>query len=145
MKKTLGIFVLSCLALLAVTSCSSNEKSFIKSGGSDVVSFRVLPFELTDIKLLDGPFLLATELNINILLNYEPDRLLSKFYSEAGLKPKADHYLGWENETIAGHSLGHYLSACSMMYQTTGDKRFIERVNYIVNELKYLQDKDGNG
>jgi len=145
MKKTLGIFVLSCLALLAVTSCSSNEKSFIKSGGSDVVSFRVLPFELTDIKLLDGPFLLATELNINILLKYEPDRLLSKFYSEAGLKPKADHYLGWENETIAGHSLGHYLSACSMMYQTTGDKRFIERVNYIVNELKYLQDKDGNG
>jgi len=61
------------------------------------------------------------------------------------LKPKADHYMGWENETIAGHSLGHYLSACSMMYQTTGDKRFLERVNYIVGELKFLQDADGDG
>ncbi len=85
MKKTLGTIVFSFLILLAVISCSSHEKSFIKSGGSDVVSFRVLPFELTDIKLLDGPFLLATELNINTLLKYEPDRLLSKFYSEAGL------------------------------------------------------------
>jgi DUF1680 family protein len=53
--------------------------------------------------------------------------------------------MGWENETIAGHSLGHYLSACSMMYQTTGDNKFLERVNYIVDELKKLQDADGNG
>ena len=74
-----------------------------------------------------------------------PTGFLSRFYSEAGLKPKAEHYMGWENETIAGHSLGHYLSACSMMYQTTGDKRFLERVNYIVGELKFLQDTDGNG
>ena len=32
-----------------------------------------------------------------------------------------------------------------MMYQTTRDKRFLERVNYIVGELKFLQDADGNG
>ena len=32
-----------------------------------------------------------------------------------------------------------------MMYQTTGDKRFLERVNYIVGELKFLQDADDNG
>ena len=100
---------------------------------------------MTDIKLLDGPFLHATELDIKTLLNYEPDRLLARFYTEAGLKPKADHYMGWENESLAGHSLGHYLSACSMMYQTTGDKRFLERVNYIVDELKFLQDSDGAG
>ena len=53
--------------------------------------------------------------------------------------------MGWENESLAGHSLGHYLSACSMMYQTTGDSRFRERVNYIVDELKFLQDTDGSG
>jgi uncharacterized protein len=85
------------------------------------------------------------ELDAITLLNYEPDRLLSRFYSEAGLTPKADHYMGWENESLAGHSLGHYLSACSMMYQTTGDKQFLERVNYITDELKIIQDKDGNG
>jgi hypothetical protein len=125
--------------------CSSNENKFLKPDGPEVVSFRVLPFNLTDIKLLDGPFLHATALDAKILLSYEPDRLLSRFYTEAGLKPKADHYMGWENESLAGHSLGHYLSACSMMYQTTGDEHFKERVNYIVGELKLLQDKDGNG
>jgi len=32
-----------------------------------------------------------------------------------------------------------------MMYQTTGDTSFLRRVNYIVSELKYLQDADGKG
>jgi len=145
MKREFRSITLLTAFLILVSGCSSPEKSYIKSSGSEVVTFRVLPFELTDIKLLDGPFLHATELDAKTLLNYEPDRLLSKFYSEAGLKPKAEHYMGWEDETIAGHSLGHYLSACAMMYQTTGDKRFLERVNYIVDELKILQDADGNG
>ena len=145
MKKVLfGVFYLT-LILLIISGCKTREMSRIKSSDIDVILFRALPFELSDIRLLDGPFLHATELDENTLLNYEPDRLLSKFYSEAGLKPKAEHYMGWENETIAGHSLGHYLSACSMMYRTTGDKRFLDRVNYIVDELKKLQDTDGQG
>lgn len=126
-------------------ACGTPEKELIKTNGPEVVSFRVLPFSLTEVKLLDGPFRHAADLDSRILLGYQPDRLLSKFYSEAGLKPKAEHYMGWEDETIAGHSLGHYLSALSMMYQTTGDSTFLSRVNYIVSELKYLQDHDGTG
>ena len=145
MKKILNWFFSLTLSLLIISGCKTLKESRIKSPGIDVISFRALPFELADIRLLDGPFLHATELDENTLLNYEPDRLLSKFYSEAGLKPNAEHYMGWENETIAGHSLGHYLSACSMMYRTTGDKRFLERVNYIVDELKKLQDTDRQG
>jgi hypothetical protein len=135
------VFVLA----IVLSGCSSHKGSTINTGGPEVVSFRVVPFSLTEVKLLKGPFLHATELDEQTLLSYEPDRLLSKFYSEAGLKPKAEHYMGWENETIAGHSLGHYLSACSMMYQTTGDTAFLARVNYIVSEMKKLQDADGNG
>lgn len=130
---------------LFLPGCSSNEAGSIKSTGPEVVSFRVLPFNINEIKLLDGPFLHATEKDTKTLLNYEPDRLLSRFYSENGLKPKADQYMGWENETLAGHSLGHYLSACSMMYLTTGDSRFADRVNYIIDELKFIQDEVGNG
>jgi uncharacterized protein len=144
MKKTTSLFFVLCLVVIN-SGCLSHKLSYIKTTGMEVISFRALPFSLNDVRLLDGPFLHATELDAKTLLNYEPDRFLSKFYSEAGLKPKADHYMGWENETIAGHSLGHYLSACSMMYQTTGDKRFSDRVNYIVGELKFLQDADGNG
>jgi hypothetical protein len=145
MKKSIGLFLLSCLLGVVLSDCSSDKESYIKSTGPEVVTFRALPFSLTEVRLLEGPFLHATELNVKTLLRYEPDRLLSRFYSETGLKPKADHYMGWENESLAGHSLGHYLSACSMMYQTTGDSRFLERVNYIVEELKHLQEASGSG
>lgn len=145
MLKIARILLPGIIILNALSGCITHYETTVKTGGPEIVSFRALPFSLSDVKLLSGPFLHATELDINTLLSYEPDRLLSKFYSEAGLKPKAEHYMGWEDETIAGHSLGHYLSACSMMYQTTGDKRFLERVNYIVDEMKKLQDTDGDG
>lgn len=133
------------LAVLLSGGCSDNNPGTIKTGERDVIEFRVLPFALTDVRLLDGPFKHATELNVNVLLRHEPDRLLSKFRSEAGLEPKAEPYGGWEAETLAGHSLGHYLSALSLMYLTTGDSRFLDRVNYIVEELKVCQDAGISG
>ncbi len=137
--------IIPVLSLLALVGCTNNSEIKVSTGGPEVVEFKVLPFALTDVKLLDGPFLHATELNIQSLLNYEPDRLIAKFRLEAGLEAKAPHYEGWESNTIAGHSLGHYLSAISLMYQTTGDERFLERVNYIVKELDIAQKADNLG
>lgn len=145
MKTSVSFLSLSLVLISLIQCCSAPEQSTVKTGGAEIISFRALPFPLTDVRLLDGPFLEATKLNRNTLLKYEPDRLLSKFYTEAGLTPLADHYMGWENETLAGHSLGHFLSACAMMYQTTGDTAFLNRVDYIVSELKKLQDVDGDG
>ncbi len=145
MKKSFRFFLIYFGIYLSVLSCSSPDSKKVMTSGPEVVPFAALPFSLTEVKLLDGPFLHATELGIKTLLNYEPDRLMAKFYIEAGLKPKAGHYMGWENEMLAGHSLGHYLSACSMMYQTTGDSRFLERVNYIVDELSIVQEAQTNG
>ncbi len=102
-------------------------------------------FDLSDVKLLDSPFKKAMMLNAEYLLQLNPDRLLSWFYKESGLTPKAEPYGGWERETIAGHSLGHYLSACAMMYASTDDARFKEKVNYIIDELEICQQKNGNG
>ncbi len=79
------------------------------------------------------------------LLRLEPDRLLRGFRSEAGLKPKAEKYGGWESTGLAGHTLGHYLSACSRMYQDTGNPQFLERVQYIVAQLAECQKANGNG
>lgn len=143
MKKTSLLILLLCI--LSLAGCRKETSSVIRAKGPEVIEFRALPFELTDVKLLDGPFRHAMELDSALLLKYEPDRFLSKFRSEAGLKPKAKSYEGWEAETIAGHSLGHYLSALSLMYQTTGNEEFLSRVNYIVEELKECQDADGNG
>jgi DUF1680 family protein len=145
MKKPVELLLIFFGTILLSVSCSSPENKKVLTRGPEVIPFSALQYSLADVKLLEGPFLHATELDVKTLLNYEPDRLLAKFYIESGLKPKADHYMGWENEMLAGHSLGHYLSACSMMYQTTGDIRFLERVNYIVDELNKLQEADGNG
>nr|WP_321406819.1 beta-L-arabinofuranosidase domain-containing protein [uncultured Carboxylicivirga sp.] len=126
-------------------SCNQPTDSRIETDGREVVDFKVLTFPLEDVKLLDGPFKHATELNEQSLLNYEPDRLLAKFRSEAGLEPKAEHYHGWEDNTIAGHSLGHYLAAICMMYKTTGNEEFLNRANYIVDQLEECQKADGDG
>jgi DUF1680 family protein len=83
------------------------------------IQLSVQPFPLGDVNLLEGPFKHAQDLNEKVLLRYEPDRFLAWFRKEAGLKPKAQVYGSWESQQIAGHSLGHYLSACSLMYQAT--------------------------
>lgn len=105
----------------------------------------VKAFQLTDVTLLNGPFKHATELNKTSLLNYNPDRLLARFRIEAGLEPKAEPYGGWEAESLAGHSLGHHLSACALMFQTSGDIVFKERAEYIINELAEVQKANGDG
>ena len=79
------------------------------------------------------------------LLSFEPDRFLANFRKEAGLPPKAEHYGGWESQGVSGHSAGHYLSACAMAYAATSDQRFLDRVNYMVDELAACQDALGTG
>ena len=115
----------------------------------EICAQRITPeaqeFPLEDVRLLDGPFKEAMMRDAAYLLRLDPDRLLSGFRKEARLTPKAEVYGGWESMTIAGHSLGHYLSACSLMFASTGDARFRERVNYIVNELEACQRANGNG
>jgi DUF1680 family protein len=144
--KKIVMLVLLTVILYCLFGCIQKKEPFISTSGPEVIKFKALPFELDQVKLLEGPFKHARDLNINVLLNkYEPDRFLAKFRSEAGLEPKSEHYHGWEDDTIAGHSLGHYLSACSLMYRATGDKRFLERVNYIVDELAECQKADGDG
>lgn len=140
-------FILTLLLGLLMGSCRNNQPqaAFIQTGGLEKVNFRVLPFDLAEVKLLGGPFKHATDLNAQSLLNYQPDRMLANFRKAAGLEPKAEHFGGWEAQTISGHTLGHYLSACALMYRTTGDQRFLDRVNYIVDELALCQEADGSG
>lgn len=133
-----------CLMILYL-SCKPAEIPVIHTGGREALAFRALPFTLDQVKLLNGPFKHATELNKISLLAYDMDRLLAKFRSEAGLVPKAEHYQGWEEQSLAGHSLGHHLSACALMYQTSDDTIFLNRVKYMVDELALCQAQDADG
>jgi uncharacterized protein len=105
----------------------------------------VRPLPLASIRLMPSPWQRAVESNRSYLRRLDPDRLLHNFRQQAGLAPKADPYGGWEGETIAGHSLGHYLSACSLMHAQTGDADCRARAAYIVSELAACQHAGGDG
>ncbi len=111
-----------------------------------VVDIQAYGFDLKDIRLLDGsPFKNAMDKDAAYLLSIEPNRLLHRFYSNAGLPTKGDVYGGWESEGLSGHTLGHYLSACAMMFASTGDNRFKAKVDYIVDELEKCQQARKTG
>ena len=117
----------------------------------DVIDITPPPryFALADVRLLPGPFLDAQKLDEAYLLRLEPDRMLHNFRVNAGLAPKAPVYGGWESVEpwieirCHGHTLGHYLTAAACMYESTGDARFAERVDYIVADLAECQAKTG--
>ncbi|MGP8052919.1 MAG: beta-L-arabinofuranosidase domain-containing protein [Limisphaerales bacterium] len=92
------------------------------------------PFPLQQVRLLDGPFRDAMVRDENYLLSLDCDRLLYNFRVNAQLPAEARPYGGWEAPAceLRGHSVGHYLSACSLMFASTGDARFKERVDKIV-------------
>jgi DUF1680 family protein len=103
---------------------------------------RLESFPLHDVRILDGPFLDAQRRGSDYLMRLDPDRLLHTFRLNAGLPSAAKPYGGWEapDVELRGHSLGHYLSACALMYQATGDERLKARALGIVAELRRVRD-----
>jgi len=98
-------------------------------------------FDLAQIRLLDGPFKRAQEMDHRVLLSLDPERLLLMFRVTAGLESWARPLTGWESpgSELRGHTLGHYLSACSLMYAATGDPQLKARTDEIVAELAKCQ------
>ena len=95
-------------------------------------------FPISDVKLLDGPFKHARDLNIKTLLQYDVDRLLAGYRKEAGLPEKAKIYPNWDG--LDGHVGGHYVSALAMNYAETGNAECKKRLDYMISELKACQD-----
>lgn len=97
------------------------------------------------VRLTAGPFHERQEVHRRYLLRVEADRLLAPFRLQAGLESRAPRYGGWESRDISGHSLGHYLSAISLMQAATGDEELLSRVYFIVEELDLCQRANGDG
>lgn len=119
----------------------NNDKIKIKP----VVDIQAFAFNIKDVRLLDSPFKEAMNRDANYLLSLDSDRFLHRHRVNSGLKPKANIYGGWEELGVSGFTLGHYISALSMHFSSTGDEIFQNKVNYIVNELAYMQDLRKSG
>ncbi|MDR2949500.1 MAG: glycoside hydrolase family 127 protein [Prevotella sp.] len=128
--KTLSAFILSFVCAITVSAQIHSKIEY---------------FHLHDVKLLDSPFRHAQDLDKQYLLDLDADRLLAPFLRESGLAPKTESYTNWENTGLDGHIGGHYLSALSLMYASTGDQEIKQRLDYMISELKRCQDANGNG
>ena len=112
-----------------------------------VIPLGARAFRLEEVRLLDGPFQHAMELDRQYLLSLDVDRLLHNFRVNAGLPSSAQPLGGWEEPKgeLRGHFVGHYLTACALMYASTGDQRLKDKGNAVVSGLAECQAKIGNG
>ena len=108
-------------------------------------AYKSQPFQLRQVRLLDGPFKQAMERDGQYLLSFDADRLLHTFRINAGLTSSAEPLGGWEepNCEVRGHFVGHYLSACALMFASTGDARYEQRAALVVRELSKCQQALG--
>jgi DUF1680 family protein len=107
----------------------------------------VKPFRLTQVRLADGPLLVAQESNRSVLHKLPVDRLAHNFRINAGLPSSAQPLGGWERPDceVRGHFTGHYLSAAALMHASTGDAGLKTKASALVNELAQCQKALGAG
>ncbi|MGA2747456.1 MAG: beta-L-arabinofuranosidase domain-containing protein [Verrucomicrobiota bacterium] len=112
-----------------------------------IVPLRAEPFPLQNVRLSQGPFRHAMELDLAYLLSLDPDRLLYSFRLNAGLPSTAKPYGGWmtPGRVSCAEFVGHYLSACALMYASTGDERLRQKANLVVAGFGQCQDSLGTG
>lgn len=122
MKKQLMIALLSIAPALGVVAQDKLYKD---------------EFPLGDITLLDGPLKHARDLNVQVLLKYDCDRMLAPYRKEAGLQPRKPSYSNWDG--LDGHVGGHYLSALAIN-AATGNEECRKRMEYMISELQLVLD-----
>lgn len=110
-------------------------------------------FDLQEVTLLDSPLKNAMDLNIQHLMEYDVDRLLTPYVRQAGLNTGV--YAGWEskhpnfenwgsgNFRLDGHVGGHYLTALSLAYAACHDQavrnQLKDRIDYMVSVMDDCQ------
>lgn len=142
------ISLLSSSALIAGLPAPLLARSLSPGAGHGKITRALAPFPLHQVRLLDGPFLQAAQVNQKYLLSLPADRLLHTFRLTAGLPSTAEPLGGWEKPDceLRGHFAGgHYLSACALAYAATGDPAIKARSDEMVAELAKCQKKHGNG
>ena len=146
MKNTIRILALTfTYSLLTVTSIKAQNKLYPRL------------FDLQEVTLHDGIFKTAMDLNIQTLLQYDTDRLLTPYMRQAGFtewETEHPNFSNWGsgNFRLDGHVGGHYLSALALAYATTKDEatrmQLKTRMDYIVDKMDECQrvfDENTNG
>ena len=117
-------------------------------------------FDLEQVTLLDGPMKTAMDKNLQHLMQYDVDRLLTPYVRQSGLSKTTDTsspYYQWETKhpnfknwggdagfDLSGHVGGHYLSALALGWAACHDEamrtQLKERLDYMLQVMKDCQD-----
>lgn len=106
-----------------------------------------------NITLLNSVFSQSEKIGREYLDGVDIDRLLSPIFEAHNMPApnNAKRYGGWERKSannwekspetfsLAGHSLGHFLSAFSECYAKSGDEKLKQKILYIVSQLESVQ------
>src|SRR5262249_6943237 len=146
-----GLILVAAFGGRSAVPASRAADRNLKEKVSPKAPIKAYEFSLKDVRLLDGPFHDATVRDQKYLLSLNLDRLLHNFRVTAGLPSSAQPLGGWEapdkvvdgklvaGSELRGHSVGHFLSACALMYSSTGDERFKTKAVQLVAELDKVQ------
>jgi DUF1680 family protein len=147
MNRLSGLLIIVVSPLMLAQQAQADALADSNSRVQAVIPLKARAFRLQDVRLLEGPFRHAMELDKRYLLSLDVDRLLHTFRLNAGLPSSAKPLGGWEEPKgeLRGHSIGHYMTACAMMYASTGDERLKAKGNAVVSGLAKCQVKLGSG
>ncbi len=101
---------------------------------------------LRGVRVTDKTCKNALDLETAYLRSLEAGRLLAGFYENAGIPTPFVRYGGWESKLIAGHTMGHCLTALSQAVSNAAVEESVrgalsKKLNYLVNELALCQEK----
>ncbi|MHC4546886.1 MAG: beta-L-arabinofuranosidase domain-containing protein, partial [Planctomycetota bacterium] len=108
MNLLLGLLTVVVSQLILVQQAQADALTDSKSKAQAVIPLKARAFRLQDVRLLEGPFKHAMELDQQYLLSLDVDRLLHTFRLNAGLPSSAKPLGGWEEPKgeLRGHSVG---------------------------------------
>ena len=102
-------------------------------------------FGLDEVSVTDDYYKGAQDLDVAFLKKFDVDRVLVGFRENAGIDTRgAARYNGWENGLLAGHCIGHYLTAAAQAIKVTGDAELDAKLGEIISGLKECQDAAGS-
>lgn len=125
----------------ARAACLAAGLATVMAAGADAAPMQAFP--LTAVRLTDGMFKKAMDLNRKVMDEMGPERVLHCFRLQAKLPTSAKPFGGWAtpepNGAFPGQYEGHYLSALATLTAHTGDPVLKERLDYMVGELAKCQ------
>ena len=144
MKNNLIRRLVSVCSAAAVV-CTAGSSLPVSSLSANAAQADIEDFSISDVRMTDDYCTNAFDKEMDYLMSFDTEKLLAGFRDNAGLSTNgATRYGGWENTNIAGHCVGHYLTALAQAYQnpniTSQQKDAIyKRITTLIDGMKSCQ------